>query len=283
VDSRIGGRELSVPGRSLPGMTERDSYPAGTPSWVDIGSPDPEVTAKFYGELFGWDVGAPGGPETGGYRMAMLKGRPVAGIGPAQAEGTPWWTTYVTVDDADATAKSVEAAGGKVIAAPFDVLTAGRMGIFSDPGGALFSVWQPIDHHGSGLVNEHGSLTWNELTTRHLDDVRPFYEKVFGWEASEHDMGGGTKYTVWNLDGTGIGGAVRMEGDQWPADLPDHWVVYFAVDDCDASVAKATELGGTVTMPPTSIPSVGRFAIVNGPHGEVLAVITNEQPAESNT
>lgn len=263
-------------------MTERDSYQAGTPSWVDLGSPNVDESATFYRGLFGWEI-TEGGPESGGYRMCMLKGRSVAGLGPAQAEGTPWWTTYITVDSADATAKAVEEAGGQVLAAPFDVMDAGRMAVFAAPAGARFSVWEPKQHAGAGLVNEPGALIWNELLVRDLDQAKEFYGKVFSWETETMDMGEGVTYTMWKLPGgepgASIGGAMPMVGDMWPADLPDHWMVYFAVEDCDASAKQVEDLGGTVSVPPTDIPNVGRFAVCAGPHGEVFSVIAN--PSQS--
>ncbi|HEY3263488.1 MAG TPA: VOC family protein [Pseudonocardiaceae bacterium] len=266
-------------------MAERDSYPAGTPSWVDLGSPDVDASAAFYGALFGWDVQEAGGPEAGGYRMAFVRARPVAGLGPQQAPGTPWWTTYVTVDSADASAKAAEAAGGQVVAPPFDVLEAGRMAVLAAPGGATFSVWEPKQHAGSGLINEPGALSWNELMVRDLDAAKEFYGKVFGWEADEMDMGGGTTYTLWKLPGSdaeqGIAGAMQMAGDMFPADLPDHWMVYFSVEDTDASAAKVQELGGKISVPPTDIPNVGRFAVCNGPHGETFSIIANPVQTES--
>lgn len=265
-------------------MTERDSYEPGTPSWVDLGSPDPAASAAFYSSLFGWDIGESGGPETGDYRMATVKGRPVAGIGASQTEGAPpWWTTYVSVDSADDTAKAVEAAGGKVLVAPMDVMEFGRMAVFTDPGGATFSVWQPKLHHGAGLVNEPGALTWNELMVRDIAGAKPFYNKVFGWEAQEVDMGGGVTYTTWQLGDRSIGGAMPMVGDMWPADLPDHWMVYFAVEDCDASAARAKDLGATISVQPTDIPNVGRFSVLTGPQGEVFSILANPPEAESNT
>jgi uncharacterized protein len=265
-------------------MSERDNYAAGTPSWVDLGTPDTDAAAAFYGGLFGWQVKEAGGPETGGYRMCMLKGRPVAGIGPLQAEGVPpWWTTYITVNSAEETAKAVEEAGGTTLVPPFDVLDAGRMAAFKDPGGAVFSVWEPKQHHGAGLVNEPGTLTWNELASRDLERVKQFYSDVFGWEAFEMDMGEGVTYTVWRLPGgdeTGIGGGMTM-GDQWPAGTPDHWMVYFSVADCDSSAAQVEELGGRIVVPPTDIPNVGRFALCNGPHGELFSIIANPPQTEA--
>jgi len=264
-------------------MSEKDNYQPGTPNWIDIGSPDPNATASFYSALFGWQVeDADPDPQYGGYRMATIKGRPVAGIGPAQAPGVPWWATYVSVDDADTTAKVALDLGGQVVAEPIDVGPFGRMAVLTDPMGAQFSVWQPSQHIGAGLVNEPGALTWNELHSRDRDRAKDFYGKVFGWHHSDIDMGQGPPYTVFKLtedeNDPGIGGMMPMSQDQ--GDRPDHWKVYIAVDDADATAAKATELGGGVTMPPTTMEGVGRMAALTGPHGEEIMVIANAQPAQ---
>src|SRR3954471_15628083 len=100
-------------------MPKRTAYLPGTPSYIDIGSPDPEATSAFYSALFGWKVNDLG-PDAGGYRMAQIDGDDVAGIGPQAAPGPPYWTTYITVDDADVSAKKVEAAGGTVIVPVMD-------------------------------------------------------------------------------------------------------------------------------------------------------------------
>jgi predicted enzyme related to lactoylglutathione lyase len=260
-------------------MSERDNYQPGAPNWIEIGSPDPEATAKFYSALFGWQVSDPDpDPNYGGYRMASINGRPVAGIGPAQAPGTPWWATYVNVEDADTTAKVVQDVGGQVLAEPFDVGPFGRMAVLTDPMGAQFSVWQPKGHIGAGLVSEHGTLAWNELHTRDPDRAKDFYSKVFGWYPSDvDDMGQGFIYTVFKLtedeNDQGVGGIMPMGENE--SDRPDHWRVYFEVNDADATAAKATELGGGVTMPPTTMEGVGRFAALTGPHGEEIMVISS--------
>ena len=127
-------------------MSEQDRYIPGVPCWVDTTQPDPEAAAAFYGGLFGWefeDVMPPGSP--GKYLIARLRGGDVAGVG-SQPEGAPpsaAWNTYVWVENADETAAKVRAAGGTVLAEPFDVGDAGRMAVFADPEGAAFCVWQP--------------------------------------------------------------------------------------------------------------------------------------------
>src|SRR4051812_26496112 len=96
---------------------ERDNYAAGTPSWVDIGSTDLEGTRGFYTGLFGWERRDAGPVElTGGYGFYTKNDRAVAGYGPAQAPGV-WWSMYVSVDDAAATAGKVEASGGSALLA----------------------------------------------------------------------------------------------------------------------------------------------------------------------
>src|SRR5262245_51096082 len=104
-------------------MSETSEYTAGTPSWVDLGTPDIDASVSFYGELFGWDVPeSENAEQTGGYRQAMLRGKAVAGMMPLMQEGQPpAWSTYVAVDDADATAAKVKESGGQVMAEPMDV------------------------------------------------------------------------------------------------------------------------------------------------------------------
>jgi len=250
-------------------MVEHDSFAPGTPCWVDLGTVDPAASAAFYGALFGWSCDE-GPPEAGGYRMCMLRGRPVAGIGVSQnpPDWPPWWATYVAVDDADATAAAVTAAGGTVLAEPFDILDVGRMAVFADPAGHACSVWQAQAHAGAGIVNEHGTLTWNEVLTHDLDAARRFYTTVFGWKADDGFL---DDYAVFFLDDRPIGGAgVAVDG------VAVGWLTWFAVDDCDAAVASAVELGAKVLRPPETS-KVGRTAIVADPAGATFGVLTGSE------
>lgn len=259
-------------------MPERSEYAPGTPSWVDIGT-DIEAAKAFYGGLFGWGAQEAGpAEETGGYGMFTKDGKLVAGFGPQQSPGPPFWTTYISVADADATAAQVKEAGGQVVMDPMDVMTAGRMAVFQDPEGAFISVWQPGEHKGAQLVNEPGSFSWNELNTRDIESAKAFYSTVFGWECVTQEMGPGMSYTEVRIDGNSIAGVMDMTG-RVPDMVPAHWMVYFTVDDTDAAVAKAQELGGAVMVPPTDIPP-GRFAVVADDRGASFAVIKmNPVPA----
>lgn len=247
---------------------EMERYDDGVPSWIDLGCPDVAAAGEFYTAVFGWEVVA-GPPEAGGYAQAFVRGRPVAGLGPQQNPGPPYWTTYVNVTDVDATAAKVTANGGQVIVPPMDVLTAGRMAVFVDAVGAFVSAWQAGDHLGAGIVNEHGTLCWNELVTDDIEGASQFYAAVFGWDPQAAPDG---SYVEFHLDGRPIGG-MMPKPDAIPPEMPSFWSIYFAVDDCDAAVAEVLARGGAQLAPTMDIP-IGRFAPLADPWGAVFSVIT---------
>ncbi len=250
------------------------SYQQGTPCWVDLGTPDAKVTSDFFGGLFGWTANTSDDPTAGGYVMFELDGVPVAGAGPLLADGQPSvWTTYFAVDNADAATGRIEAAGGKTLMPPFDVMDTGRMGIYLDNDGAAFGVWEARGFAGAGVVNEPGALAWNELMSRDVDGAKGFYRNVFGLGAMSKPADvGADAYTEFQVDGRSVAGMMSMASGQFPPELPAHWLTYFATDDTDETVERVVNLGGRVSMPPTTIP-VGRFAIVTDPHGAPFAVI----------
>ena len=253
--------------RSVCCMPEMTSYEAGTPCWVDLASLDVEASKAFYGGLFGWEAVTSPAPEAGGYTMFMRNGKEVAAVSQPMRDGQPpLWTTYIATDDADTTAKAVSSAGGQVLAPPFDVMDVGRMGVFMDPQGGVFAVWQPRLHKGAGLVNEPGALCWNELHTSDVDGATAFYSAVFGWNAESSDAGG-MAYTEVKVGDHTVGGMMSDANAPMP-----FWLVYFAVEDTDAAVAKAQELGGSVMAPPMDIPA-GRFAVLGDPSGAGFGVI----------
>ena len=264
-------------------MPERTEYAPGTPSWTDLTTPDLAASEQFYGTLFGWDFDAQDtGDPKNPYVLASQTGKNVAGmmnLSPEMSAGgmPPVWSTYVTVRDVDATTAKAKELGGAVFSEPMDVMDAGRMAVLADPTGAVFCVWQPKEHIGAQIVNEPNSLTWNELITPDVDTAAAFYAGLFGWKASPMQMGDdGPLYTVWMLgDDNGIGGAMLppMEG------MPPFWGVYFAVADCDATVAKAKELGATVLAEPMDLAGVGRMSALMDPQGAVFSVIKNAPQA----
>jgi uncharacterized protein len=242
-------------------MVTRDTaWPAGTPCWVDLSVDDIGKARAFYGALFGWSI-QEGPPEADGYSLCEIGGRPVAGIGPKMGPpGTPSaWTTYIATEDADETAERIKTAGGGLLMEPMDVMDVGRMAIARDPSGAVFGLWQAGKHTGAQIVTEPGSLAWNENWSRNFDENKAFYHAVFGY--SYGDIGDADiSYATLDLDGRPVGGIGQMS-DSFAADTPAYWGTYFAVADTDATVAKVTELGGTVIAPPWDSP-YGRMASV---------------------
>jgi hypothetical protein len=251
-------------------MPEFTSYAAGTPSWVDHAAKDLEGSNSFYGTLFGWEADDQG-EEMGHYTLMRKGGKAVAGNMGVMMEGQPSaWVSYVSVSDADATVDLAKKAGAAVFVEPMDVADIGRMAVFADPTGAAIGIWQPKTFNGAELANETGAFVWNELNTRDVSAAKAFYTDVFGWEPHDLDMGE-MAYTEWKADDKTVAGMMTMP-DMVPAEVPAHWLVYFGVDDTDASVSKATKLGATALFPPTDIPP-GRFAVLSDPEGAVFAVI----------
>jgi predicted enzyme related to lactoylglutathione lyase len=256
---------------------------------VDTSQPDPEAAVDFYGSLFGWelqDVMPPDSP--GKYFMARLGGGDVAAIGSLPEDALPraTWNTYIWVESADEAAAKVKNAGGNTLTEPFDVPGAGRMAVFTDREGAAFCVWQAKEHKGARIVNEPGSLNFNDLSSRNPAQAKSFYGSVFGWETLS--LGGAAE--MWRLPGYGEflergdpGLRKRMSESGAPegfadvvatlapiaedqTEVPAHWGVTFAVQDADAIAERAAELGGTVVMPPFDAPWV-RMTVIRDPQG----------------
>lgn len=276
-------------------MSTREDYPAGVPCWVDTTQPDPAAAVRFYSGLFGWETQDVMPPDAGAhYFMARLGGRDAAAIS-SLAPGTPpqaTWNTYIRVESADDAAARVPEAGGQVLSEPFDVYDSGRMAVFADPEGAVFCVWQPGTHRGSAAVNEHGAVNFNNLHTDDVEAAKAFYGALFGWTTI--DAGS----PMWALPAYGDhleqlnpgmrAGMKEMGAPQGfetvvaailPREgAPAHWSVTFAVDDADATTARARELGGAVLAEPRNAPWV-RFAVLADPAG---APFTASQFAPEN-
>lgn len=245
-------------------------YAPGVPMWVDVSSSDMDKTRAFYSGLFGWNADVVPDPQAGGYTMFMLDGKMVAGGGPTfSPEQRPAWATYVCSEDADATIQKVKDAGGQVVMGPMDVMGQGRMAVFVDPTGAHFSIWQPQIHKGAELVNKPGSFCWNELYSRDMPAAKEFYKEVFGWEIDDTEFEGGA-YTLFKVNDQPIAGGMDMSF--LPADVPPHWLVYFAVEDTAGSVVKAKDFGGQILQDTKDTP-MGPIAVIDDPVRVVFAII----------
>jgi uncharacterized protein len=242
------------------------NHPNGSPCWVDIGVPDLRRAIDFYTALFGWEINE-GPAEYGGYSMCLVDGAPVAAIAPVMDENATayWWTVYFAADDLEATVKLITENGGEIVMAPMDVMGQGRMTIAKDPSGAPFGLWQGQAHTGAQVVREPDSMCWSELSTPDSAGARGFYAAIL--ERPVEDMGvPGFDYATVKVGEESVAGIWGVPGED------THWTVYFAVDDADAAVARATAAGGTVVREPQDSP-YGRFAIVADPSGAAFAVM----------
>jgi predicted enzyme related to lactoylglutathione lyase len=235
---------------------------------VDVSSADVPTTADFYCQVFGWELGPDMGADAGGYRLFTKGGLNVAGIGPLM-EGVPSWTTYLKVDDLDGVAARVPELGGVLAVPPMDLPNdSGRMAFAIDVDGGFVGLFQPgPNHSGAQLVNEVGTVVWNELATRKPDEESAFYSALLGWTVQPMPE---MDYRTLLIDGRAVGGMMPM-GPEFPAEVPTHWLTYFAVDDAAATAAQVTELGGTVINGPFDSP-VGPLAVLADPTGAMFAV-----------
>ena len=255
-------------------MPKRTEYAQGTPDWVDLQTTDPSAAKDFYAALFGWSYQDNPMPQGGVYSMALLNGDTVAAVAPmppgAPPGVPPMWNTYLAVDDVDAAAEKAGPAGGQLLMPPADVGDAGRMAFVADPTGAVVGLWQANRHIGATLVGDTGAVVWNELRTDKPQSALAFYETVVGLAHAAVEMAPGQHYILLRVGGTDVGGCAEPQA----AGAPNHWHVYFAVDDADATAAQAVSAGGHVAMAPFDIPTVGRCAVLSDPQGAVFSVLT---------
>ena len=232
--------------------------------WHEQVSPDPKQAQDFYTQLFGWETELFKAGEVD-YSMISSGGQSHGGFGKAM-EGAPppHWLSHVRVENVDDTIEKAKSAGGKLAAGPFEMGEVGRMAIILDPQGAYISAYEP-EREQPGA---EGVFVWDELGTTDAEDAQRFYGEVFGWTTS--DMGpeyGG--YRIFNRGETGIAGLMTLPDDS----MQPHWQPYVAVDDPDATTAKAKELGGSTLAQPMDVPEVGRIAVLRDPQGATFGII----------
>lgn len=252
----------------------------GTFCWVDLSTTQQQAAKEFYHGLFGWEYEDLPVGEGHIYSMCKLRGKSVAAMATLcddlQAKGVPpSWTSYISTPDVDTWCRRAKQMGATVDAEPYDVFDAGRMAFLTDPTGACFALWQPKEHIGAEIRDEAGSLVWNELATHNVEASRAFYSELCNWKSQHMDMGRFV-YTTFCREDKHVGGMMPLQ-PEW-GEIPSHWAPYFAVEHCDVTAKKATETGGIVMVPPTDIPSVGRFALIQDPQGAMFYVLQPIEP-----
>jgi predicted enzyme related to lactoylglutathione lyase len=278
-------------------MSEPRTYPQGVPSWVDVVAHDLGEAKRFYAGLFDWTfTDAIPAEAPGHYLIATLGGADVAAIAsPDSADETLAWRTYIAVDDADSTAKAVEAAGGTVTLAPVDAGPGGRQAVCIDPRGAEFRLWQARKRLGAQLVNTAGAWNFSDLQTTDPHTAATFYSPLFDWELDDVGF-----VTVVRRPGYGDHLAATVDPDirlrqldvatppgfedavAWMHVIPEghqeFWQVTFAVADRDESAATVETLGGTVVESADN--AWTRTATVRDPEGAEF-VLSQFTPPEA--
>jgi uncharacterized protein len=250
-------------------MSERDSYPAGVPCWVETLQRDRQAAQSFYSSLFGWKILV---SEEDDYAVARVRGRDVAGIAGAPDEDRQAWVTHIRVDDCDTAVAAASQAGATVLRQPVTAEPAGRFAVLIDPVGAMFCVWEAEVREGAQLVNEPGAWSMSALQTGDPRSAIAFYNTVFGWEAQTAGP-----VTLWRLPGY-VGGepqqpvprdvvAVLLSDDA----SPSRWSVDFWVSDLDATAARALDLRGRILVEPHDRPPM-RSALLADPAGVTFSV-----------
>lgn len=258
-------------------MPHVEKHEPGSFAWIELATTDQEAAKTFYTSLFDWTVqDYPMGPNDL-YSMFSLDGKNTAAgytMRPDErAQGIPsHWMLYIAAESADDIDLKAGQAGGKVLAPAFDVFTFGRMSVIQDPTGAVFAVWQPKSHIGTGIAGVPGTLCWADLNTPNPERAKQFYSDVFGWTIEPGEDPSGYLHIK---NGDEFIGGIPPSTPEHPQ-APPHWLAYFLVADCDAATAKAKQLGGSAMMEPMTMEHVGRMAVLADPQGAVFAIF---QPA----
>ncbi len=253
-------------------------FSKGSPNWLDLGSPDTEATAAFYGAVLGWTL-ASAGPDAGGYGFFQAGGKTVGGLGPLNEEGaSSAWMVHFMSPDVQATAKAIKDGGGKIRVEPMDVMGEGWLAQATDPQGAEFAVWQPGKTSGLEAASAENTLVWVELHVPDPAAAIGFYQGVFGWRSQEMEAPGMTYRVLSVEEGDqqqgSFGGVAPMGGGAGGGGVErPRWVPYFNVADVDATVSAAQGAGGSVIMPAADVPDVGRIGWLADPFGAVFALL----------
>ncbi|MCI3278633.1 VOC family protein [Streptomyces cylindrosporus] len=245
-----------------------DFHEDGAPAWVELSTPDAEVSTGFYGQLFGWTFaeGFGGQPQSW---LAELGGRPAAAVTATPGAGRGSWTTFVNVTDAAKAAEKITAAGGSVLSGPRSLGTAGRSAEVADHARTRFGLWEAGEHRGFGVAGEPGAFHGGELITDDVEASAAFYGPVFGWTLGE-------PYGPLNRRDLQLGGrsisVLLPRPPAMPAEMPPYWDAYFTVADAARTADAAVRLGATVLMPATATEH-GAIAVLADPTGAVFTAL----------
>jgi hypothetical protein len=122
-------------------------------------------------------------------------------------------------------------------------------------------------------TTQTAAFAWDELHTKDREKANPFYNTLFGWTAEAVPVGPDYTYHLLKRKGSDEAFAGSHQQGEEEKDVPSHWLVSLGTNDVDAAVAKASELGATVVIPPADIPNIGRFSVLMDPQGAAFGLL----------
>jgi uncharacterized protein len=235
----------------------------------DIIGPEPEMTAKFYSELFGWHTQS--FPELNYTMTDTHAGGGINGGFAPTSEGQPSFVTfYAEVDDLQATLDKAESLGGKTLATPTEIPNVVTFAMFADPQGNVIGLVKGGGQEAPASAGDNPKIDWFEVLGPDPQALWSFYRDLFGWQIKESSPDAGFAYgQVEPTGGRGIPGGIGATPDGQP-----HVNMYAAVDDLQKYLDRAGELGGTTIMPPMKVDEHISVAVFRDPQGTTFGLYT---------
>ncbi len=248
--------------------------------WRDAMTPDVAAAGAFYSKAVGWglqEIPSPGQP----YTLLTIEGHGVAGLmsppDTVKDRSQAFWSIYVCVDDVDAMAAKIEAAGGAIHRPPTDVPGVIRFCVVADPQGAVFIIAKPypVQPQAEFPPGTPGTVGWHELYADDWENAFAFYEAMFGWTKAEaHDMGPMGVYQLFVTGGGEPAGGMMTKPPQISSPF---WGLYFNVEAIDAAAERVKAEGGQVIMGPMQVPGGDWIAQCHDNQGAYFAMTSRQR------
>ena len=246
-----------MPGSAGELAQQEDLGTTGTFRTALLHTRDVESAARFYGEVFGWQL------QDGARLSFALRGERVAGVRRTDADDN-LWVPYVAVDDVGASADAAVNAGGTITATISIQRTANRRAVIADPEGAVIGLCAQNDDQAVALTEGVGTIWWAEVLSNNPSLLQEFYRRLFGWQFTEQPLAPHPRYVVWKRGEKSVGGLLPI-GPGWNSS--PRWQVLFQVDDLEAAVRRVVDAGGTCEFGPLDVPRAGLLTSVRDPGG----------------
>jgi len=252
-------------------QTQQPPRGVGRFCWNELLTSDEAGATKFYTAVFGWQTGEYPGAGTK-YTLWKNQGTDIGGLMKRPMETIPpQWLPYISVADADATAKRASEAGGKVTAPPFDVPTVGRIAILQDPQGAALGIIQPVQKHTTCGANQ---IVWSDIPVKDLDRAIQFYSAVLGAPIKKEQHEGMAFATLPHAGEHGVSGCLTTgcEGNKSEPSQQGPLLYFNCQGRLDQAIAAVEPNRGKVLQPKHPIGPYGFRAVVLDSEGNRIAL-----------